>query len=204
MIVYNGKLYFVGYESTYGAELYSYDGSSVTRVADVYDGSGSGYAKYLSVLNDKLYFVSRTNSYGYEWYSYDGSTVTRLTDIRSGQSDGVYTYGKAKVYKSKIYFPGYDSSKGVELYSYDETNGAQLVKDIYDGNYGSYPKDFTVFDDELIFTASYKAAGSAAPDIGLEAAGSESSSSESGMSHEDKLLKYDGTNLTVIDLGNAN
>ena len=79
-----------------------------------------------------------------------------------------------------------------------------MVKDIYDGSGSSYPSDLTEFDGKLFISANYKAAGSAAPDIGLEAAGSESSSSESGMSHENKLLQYDGTNLTVIDLGGAN
>ena len=198
LIEYQGKLYFTGYESNYGAELYSYDGSTVTRITDINSGVRSSYAKYLSVLNDTLYFVSTTNAYGYEWYSYDGSSVTRRTDIRAGASDGVYTYGNAKVYKDKIYFPGYDSDKGVELFSYDRTNGAQLVKDIYDGSSGSYPNKLTVFNKKLYLIASYMAAGSAAPDNGMEAAGS-----ESGMSHDSKLLQYDGSTLSVIDLGSS-
>jgi ELWxxDGT repeat protein len=60
------------------------------------------------------------------------------------------------VYNKKLYFSGYDSNKGVELFSYDETNGAQLVKDIYDGSNGSYPSGFTLFDDKLYLHRSLK------------------------------------------------
>ncbi|MCS5644781.1 MAG: hypothetical protein NZ838_01545, partial [Candidatus Marinimicrobia bacterium] len=203
LVVYDGKLFFQGNESSKGTELYSYDGSSVTRITDIYSGQGSSYPRNLRVFNKKLYFVAYDNSYGYEWYSYDGSTVERKTDIRSGASDGVYAYGAAKVYNNKLYFSGYDSNKGVELFSYDETNGAQLVKDIYDGSSGSYPSGFTLFDGKLYLTANYKAPGSAAPDNGMEAAGSESEASGSGMNHEGQLLKYDGTDLTLIDLGGS-
>ena len=105
MVEYDGKLYFEGYESTYGAELYSYDGTNVTRISDIYSGTNSSYAKMITVLNDTLYFVATNNTYGYEWYSYDGTNIVRRTDIRSGGSDGVYPWsGNAKVYNNKIYF----------------------------------------------------------------------------------------------------
>ncbi|MBT5224321.1 MAG: hypothetical protein HOM19_02690, partial [Candidatus Marinimicrobia bacterium] len=200
LVDYNGKLYFEGYNDTYGAELYSYDGTNVARITDIYSGSSSSYAKSMTILNDTLYFVATNNTYGYEWYSYDGTNIARRTDIRSGASDGVYPWGGiAKVYNSKIYFSGYDDTKGVELFSYDETNGAQLVSDLYSGSTGSYPTSFTLFDNSLYFTGGYSVSSSSAPDVGSDAAGESGSS----MSHNSNLIKYDGTTVSLVDMGSS-
>ena len=201
LVEYNGKLYFEGYESTYGAELYSYDGTNVTRISDIYTGSNSSYAKMLTVFNDTLFFVSTNNTYGYEWYSYDGTNIVRRTDIRTGGSDGVYPWIQhAKVYKDKIYFAGYDNTKGIEFFSYDATNGAQIVSDLYSGSGSSYPSYFMIFDNKLYFKGGYNtnASSKSVPDVGSDAAGSSGSS----MSHNDDVLKFDGTTVSVVDMGN--
>ena len=53
-LVWNNKLYFVGNDGSYGDELYSYDGSSFTRITDIYSGSNSSSPNYFTVYNDKL------------------------------------------------------------------------------------------------------------------------------------------------------
>ncbi len=178
--VYGGKMYFVGDDGTYGSELWSYDGSTATRLTDIYEGSNSSEPKYLTVFDNKLFFVATNSTYGFEWYAFDGSTVTRKTDLYSGASNGIdpWTYGgiQAIVYNDKLYFGGYDgSSTGRELYSYDETNGVQLVADIYTGSYMSgSPQYFALADNKLFFQAQ-------------DANGTE-------------LFYYDGTSVTGVDI----
>ena len=155
----------------------------------------------LTVFNDTLFFVSTNNTYGYEWYSYDGTNIVRRTDIRTGGSDGVYPWsGNAKVYKNKIYFAGYDNTKGVEFFSYDATNGAQIVSDLVSGSEGSWPSNYLIFDNKLYFNGGYSTSSSSAPDdVGSNVAGSSGSS----MSHNSNLLKFDGTTVSVVDMGSS-
>ena len=181
--------------------MYSYDGTNLTRISDIYTGSNSSYAKMLTVFNDTLFFVSTNNTYGYEWYSYDGTNILRRTDIRTGGSDGVYPWsGNAKVYKNKIYFAGYDNTKGVEFFSYDATNGAQIVSDLVSGSEGSWPSNYLIFDNKLYFNGGYSTSSSSAPDdVGSNVAGSSGSS----MTHNSNLLKFDGTTVSVVDMGSS-
>ena len=153
--VYKNKLYFLGNDGSYGDEVYSYDGSSFTRVSDIYSGSNSSSPKHFTVYNDKLYFFGYNSDYGNELFVYDGSNVSIVKDLASGSTGGVNAYSGMEVYKDKLYFQGYASGTGYELYSYDGTNIA-LVKDIISGTSGSSPQYFTVVGDILYFAASGK------------------------------------------------
>ncbi len=178
-IVYNGALYFVGNDGSYGDELYSYDGSSFTRISDIYSGSNSSSPNYLTVFNDKLYFSAYNSSYGTELYVYDGTSVDTVSDYASGSTSG-FGWGGMAVFNNKLYYQGYSSTTGYELYSYDGTDIA-LAADIKSGsdNNGwinsSYPKDFTVFGDKLFFSAEDATIGG-------------------------ELFYYDGSTTTGIDI----
>ena len=127
-IVWNNKLYFVGNDGSYGDELYSYDGSSFTRITDIYSGSNSSSPNYFTVYNDKLYFSAYNSTYGTELYVYDGTNVSLVADNASGSASG-FGWGGMKVYKDKLYFQGYSTTVGNELFAYDGTS-ISLVKDI--------------------------------------------------------------------------
>ena len=133
-LVWNNKLYFVGNDGSYGDELYSYDGSSFTRISDIYSGSNGSSPNYLTIYNDKLYFSARNSTYGTELYVYDGTNVSLVADNASGSTSG-FGWGGMKVYKDKLYFQGYSTTVGYELYAYDGTS-ISLVKDISSGTSG--------------------------------------------------------------------
>ena len=172
-VVYNGKLYFSGNDGSSGDELYSYDGSSFTRVSDINSGSSSSSPKHFTAYNDKLYFFASA-AYGSELYVYDGSSVSLVQDLASGTTGGVNPMAGMAVYNNKLYFQGYTSGTGYELYSYDGANIA-LVKDIISGGVGSNPAIFTLFDNKLFFRASDGTIGS-------------------------ELFYYDGSDVTGIDV----
>ena len=137
-LVWNNKLYFVGNDGSYGDELYSYDGSSFTRITDIYTGSNGSSPNYLTIYNDKLYFSARNSTYGTELYVYDGTNVSLVADNASGSTSG-FGYGGMEVYKDKLYFQGYSTTVGYELYAYDGTS-ISLVKDISPGTTGTSGK----------------------------------------------------------------
>jgi len=72
MTVYHDKLYFqADGQDGAGLELWSYDGVTTSRVADIYSGSLGSYPTYLAVYNDVLYFrVDGGDGAGYELWSY--------------------------------------------------------------------------------------------------------------------------------------
>ncbi len=133
-LVWNNKLYFVGNDGSYGDEIYSYDGSSFTRITDINSGSNSSSPNYFTVYNDKLYFSANNSTYGTELYVYDGTNVSLVADNASGSTSG-FGWGGMKVYKDKLYFQGYSTTVGYELYAYDGTS-ISLVKDISAGTSG--------------------------------------------------------------------
>ena len=182
-IVYKNKLYFTGNDGSKGDEVYSYDGSTFTRISDIYSGSSGSNPKHYTIYNDKLYFFGYNSDYGTELYVYDGSNVSLVKDLVSGSGSGVNTSGGMEVYNNKLYFQGNSSSTGYELYSYDGTDMA-LVKDINSGTYtsgsntyvnNSYPSYFVVYDNKLFFRAEDRTIGG-------------------------ELFYYDGTNVVGTDL----
>ena len=102
-LVWNNKLYFVGNDGSYGDELYSYDGSSFTRITDIYSGSNSSSPNYFTVYNDKLYFSAYNSTYGTELYVYDGSTVSLVKDYVSGSQSG-FGWGGMAVYNNCLLY----------------------------------------------------------------------------------------------------
>ena len=181
-VIYKNKLIFVGNDGTYGDEIYSFDGTNFTRLADIYSGSSGSSPNSFTIYNDKLYFGAYSSTYGRELWVYDGTSVSLVKDLASGSQSG-WGWGTMAVYNNKIYFNGYSTSTGYELYSYDGTDMA-LVKDINSGSYtsgsnsypnSSYPEAFIVYDNKLFFKADDTTIGA-------------------------ELFSYDGTNVTSTDI----
>ncbi len=79
LAVYNGALYFGanGGDGT-GKELWKYDGTSVSHVADIWSGSDNSHPDNLAVYDDALYFSAYGDDAGNELWKYDGANPPSL------------------------------------------------------------------------------------------------------------------------------
>jgi ELWxxDGT repeat protein len=120
MIVYNNALYFRATDGASGYELYKYDGSTLSRVADLNPGSGDGLASTVTfgVYSGALYFgATDGTSVGNQLYKYDGTSVTLVRtinptgDANPGQFAAVMINGN-----QRLCFSANDGTNGAELW----------------------------------------------------------------------------------------
>ncbi len=158
--VYNGKLYFRGYDDVYKRQLWATDGT-VGGTAMVVDITGGNHAIYGSepmnfqVFNNRLYLQADDNTNGTQVWSTDGTALgtQMLKNINSpsGCMPDLFT-----VCNNMMYFVANDGAHGQELWITDGTEvGTHLVKDISPGAYtGSNPHLLTVYHNKLYFVAN--------------------------------------------------
>lgn len=167
LTVFKDKLYFTASDSqeqpsSAGVELYSYDGSKVTRVSDV-NNAGNSNPSQLTVMGDNLYFVATDASGDTELMKTDGTTVSLVKNINPTTGIGSNINNLTAV-GNTLYFSanaGNDASlkdeekaKGQELWMSNGTAaGTKLVTDINtSGN--SNPNQFKVLNNQLYFFAN--------------------------------------------------
>jgi ELWxxDGT repeat protein len=115
MIVYNGALYLRATDGTDGWELYKYNGSTLSPVADINSGAGDGLAASVTfgVYNNTLYFGATDGVHGNQLYKYDGTSVTQAATINSS---GDANPGQFAVLNNRLYFAATDGTTGTELW----------------------------------------------------------------------------------------
>ena len=199
MAVFNGALYYSATDFL-GTELYGYDGSNVTRLADYVAGG-----KF--VYNGALYFDEGFTDD--ELYKYDGTNVSLVANIYPGPT-GSFPSSFA-VYNGVMYFRATDAIAGSELWRYDGASVSR-VADINTGSGGSSPSDGVVFRNALYFNASTNGStaqfwkfdgtntvmvtnGPAVSDIPAVF------NDQLYLSVGTTLRKYDGTNFTTVASG---
>lgn len=171
---FNGRLYFIATNSTYGQEIWSTDGTQAGTVLlkDINPGTGSStYFQYnpnFTIFNNKLYFVANDGTTGYELYATDGTTAgtSKVVDLNGFSStsshigsfygDNQYIYTPMKVFNNKLYFAckpytttfPYNYYSTYTLFSTDGTSaGTSLVGDL------GLATGFTVANDKLFVYA---------------------------------------------------
>ncbi len=174
--------YFIanGFVSTPGnyiddIELWKSNGTDAGTfmVKDIYPGHESSFPRDFKEINGALFFTAYNANSGRELWKSDGSTngTVIVKEIISGGVGGfntseqfgygIHPFGVVWQTGNTFYFTacGYVAAPGnyisdVELWKSDGTDaGTMLVKDIYPGNEGSHPIDFTDINGTLYFTA---------------------------------------------------
>lgn len=159
-----GVLYFSAFEPRRGAELWSYDGMTATRVSDISPDANdtikflpnNSWPQHLTVLDGVLYFsaTTRTNPENYELWQFDGTTVRQTADIHPDATGNSSSYPTGLIaFNGGIYFMADNRTNGWELFRYADAS-LQLI-DINPGGpeSSSFPKYFTAFGTNLFFQA---------------------------------------------------
>ena len=172
----NNKLYFSADNEENGRELWVTDGTpeGTNLVKDInpnVSNSGLAYGSDPSrfiEFDNKLYFAASDGENGYELWVTDGTTegTQIVADIASdsGNYKGNYDSSFPRdfiEFNGKLYFSASNNKYGRELWATDgTTEGTQLVADINPGKddngyaYKSFPRNLTIVDDELLFSAN--------------------------------------------------
>ena len=153
--VFENELYFTAEGKNVGRELYKFDGTTATQVADI-NSKGDSNPTNLTVVNNKLVFAADGGTNGVELYEYDGTTVSLVADLNSGTASSSPT--SLTKYRGSVYFQATTAASGSELYKYDGSTVTQ-VADIVSGSGSSNPDNLTVQNDELYFSATSAAGG---------------------------------------------
>jgi len=155
-VIFNNKLYFVGYEQTHGQQLYCIDGTnSLERVSD-FPVSDPRFSD-LIVMGDHLYFSANDGTtHGIELWKSDGTLggISLVKDILTGGSS---VPKELTLFKNKLYFSARTLLNGRELWVSDGSNsGTEMLTDINNAQLGasSDPKELTISGDHLYFAAS--------------------------------------------------
>lgn len=92
MVVFDGKLYFVGSTLEYGRELYEYDPATndIRLYADINPGGGDSNPEDFAVAGNRLYFTANDGWRGHELWSLANCFAVSLTAVPDslGQQTG--------------------------------------------------------------------------------------------------------------------
>lgn len=166
---FNGDLYFAASTPFEGTELFRFDGSTATLVADIFPGSASSLPTDLTAFNGLLYFAAFDGNGDHELFSYDGVNPPVNLDINPGGSSAPR---HLTVYNNRLYFNTGNNPTGARLTSFDGTTASTITVIEPPGTYN--PSELIVFGPDLYFRSEQSA------EIGRE------------------LYRYDGTNTTLV------
>jgi ELWxxDGT repeat protein len=155
--VINKTIYFTGYTSATGDELYKYNATKaaagVVLVKDIIAGAASSEPKNLTAVDTTLYF-SVTNANSLQLYKTDGTSngTTLVKNLGNGIYNHLSNFTSAN---NKLLFSYDNSSHGIEPWVSDGTaSGTKLLKDIFKGYYSSDAQYFTYFNNGVsLFSA---------------------------------------------------
>jgi len=163
LINFDNKLFFKGYHSVYGEEIFYSNGTvgDINLLADLITGNNSysfNEPKFKKV-GSTLFFTHFDPSQGCKLYKTDGNSASTTLLKNFGLNGSCPSY--LTNYKEQLLgFQGYDDTFGYELWKSDGTVlGTQMVKDINPSS-SSYPLnlgkkfEYAYYNDFLYFSAN--------------------------------------------------
>ena len=145
-IVFNGKLYFQGNDGTSGAELYNYNGATISLFADLKPGSGSSVPSDFQVIGTKLYFKAQeATSTNNKIYKTDGTAAPAVIDNSYNIGFGIAKLGANLILSAT-------PSTSYQLYSSDGSSFT-LIKTI-NSTATSSPLNFYSDGSKVYFSAN--------------------------------------------------
>jgi ELWxxDGT repeat protein len=169
LTVFSNTLYFTAFDPSRGGELWRYNGTNTSRVADISPDAddsvkanpNSSWPTGFVTLGSELFFSANggTSKLNYELWKYNGASVSQIANIHpdSGSDFSSYPTGMTP-FKGALYFMADDGANGYELWRSFGTN-ATLFANINPGSASSYPEYFTAFNNRLYFSAFTTASG---------------------------------------------
>lgn len=152
------SLFFAGFSSATGNELYKYnpsnsDGIVLVKDISTADVSSALYNEQIASMNDSIYFITPdfTGKIFSLWKSGGTAASTSIVKTLDGviYSPFLYPIGK------KIYFNNNTKDNGNEPWVSDGTSaGTKMIKDIISGTTSSNPGIFTLCKGKVYFYAT--------------------------------------------------
>jgi ELWxxDGT repeat protein len=158
----SSRLYFVADDGSTGEELWTTDGSSATKVIDLFAGTGGSAPDQLAVAGNTLYFVASPGATSPSLYRVTGTTVTLIArnDITLTNPDGsasaapvINSFANLTGIGETLYFAG-NSGTGVELFSITNSEATPTLTELKAGAGSSTPGDFILVAGKLFATAA--------------------------------------------------
>lgn len=151
-VVFKDKLVFYANTSTGNWQLWSYNDTTVSKVALI---KASVTSNSMVVADGKLYFGAwDASGAGYELHMWDGiNSPAMVKDINIGTDDSNPT--NLVTFNNKVYFCARTGTHGTELWMYDPvSNVTSRLSDINPGAASSHPLHLTVFNNKIYFSAN--------------------------------------------------
>lgn len=154
----NGSLMFFGREqggSVFDVYLWSNNGTSSTKILNMYSFTSGINASYITPCNGKGFFFTSNGTNGYEPWVTDGTAAGTfmLKDINTS-GNSVSVSQECFCSGNKFYFSAYDATAGTELWTSDGTTvGTTMLKDIKVGTGNADPINFLDYNSEVYFFA---------------------------------------------------
>jgi ELWxxDGT repeat protein len=151
--VYNGELFFMGFDALHGAELWKSNGTDAGTmlVKDIEPGDKSSNVNNFAAGEDALYFFATTSENGNAFWRSDGTANGTVMVKDLGENP--YGNGSQLVnLNGYFYFNAYHDSTGAELWRSDGTEaGTMLFKDMVPGPSSAAPWSFFKTSNAVYF-----------------------------------------------------